>query len=246
MGIKRFGFLASVGLFAVGCGGGGSVGNATLVANPLAGSYIGEYINQNGHVDQFQLTIGPSGAVTGEYVAIGGTISSVKGNIDKDGHGNMSYAGGTANIQLNGFASQTATLSISPVQTSIPATQLALALNPATNLPAGNPFAGNYAGIFTDTTSNKSSALAITVSSTGVITGENLTNPNGFISSAEITGTISATGAVSYTTLNPQVTISGQMSQSNLSSAVQMTNGDSGVLRFYRFGGSFGPPPPAH
>jgi hypothetical protein len=146
---------------------------------------------------------------------------------------------------MDRFDQQTSALNIVPVKPGTPVAEVALTPSPGVSLPAGNPYAGNYAGILRDTTANTSGALAIVISASGAVWGQEITNVNGNFSSYTISGTMSASGALNVTLLEVQQTITGTVSRAtNVYGPVQFGNGDAGNLVFYPFASPFGPPPP--
>jgi len=244
---REFAFLLAVGFCCVACGGGG--GSAPQVPNPNAGTYFGAYIDDSGQIGQFQLTVNPTGIVSGQYVAANGTVNSVKGSVGQTGDGRLTYESSPATITMSGVdPTQSNVLSIFTNQTGNPTVDATLTLLPPKVLASDNPFTGSYGGYILDTTTNTKSALSIAVAPWGAFTGRQITiGSRGNFQSADIVGTISSSGALSYTNYYGQaVTAIGNLSKfTNVHGTVQLSNGDSANIVLYWVGSTFGPPPPS-
>lgn len=243
---RHFSYLIAVGFGCVACGGSG--GSAQQASNVNAGTYIGEYIDQNNKVGEFQLTVKPTGVVTGQYLTPTGVVTAVKGSIDQSGHGNLTLGTSTASVQMNGVNPQQSNLlSIVPVGIGQPTTEVTLTLVPPSALPTSNPFTGSYGGYITDTTTNKTSALAIGIVPWGAFTGQQIAiNDRGYFNSSDIIGNISSTGALSFTIYGQVITATGNLTKaSNIQGTVLLSNGDSANIVLYPIGAPFGPPPPS-
>jgi len=240
---KSFALLAAIGVFGVGCGGGGS--NAPQVANMYAGNYRGSFIDQSGNTGQFQLTVNSAGRVNGQYFYNWTSISTVTGSIDKDGHGRMNFGNGPATIQFNNNPEQTSTIYVQPASSTLPKAIVVLEPSPTGMNGSNNPFTGNYAATLKDTTLNQSVALAVSISPTGAVTGTEISLNKGDFSTTTIVGSITPAGVINLP-LAQQVTVTGTLSIAAIvGGPVQLSNGDSGNLSMFLYGGSFGPPPPA-
>ncbi len=224
--------LASIIVIVVlGCGGSGSSASTatsttgttgTTGNNPYAGSYQGEFIDQNSFIGSFSLAIGADGTVNGSY-GYAAPIS-FSGQINSSGSGSINGSNGTFQVTLG--ASGKATLG-GGIGTPSNGVFITLCSNP-NGVFSG--FSGLYAGTVHNITLGKTGIIALSISSSGAVTGVDLFNVSGTPTLLPVAGTLTSNGQLSYVV--DGVTVSGPVTLSGItiSGNVTETNGNSAAI----------------
>jgi len=251
--------LLAVGFGCAGCGGGAGVSSAP-VPGRYQGTYAGEFIDKQGLTGQLTLQVSGTNpeAVSGQFVYPAQTWSFT-GQITSGGTGTVDYQSDAAGTLQFGPAGQPTTklsiltnLIILPAPTGstgstgttgstggdgsgtgtvFPNAQVALISNPTGVFGGANSFAGSYAGTIQDTTLDKPDILAITIQSSGAVTGTGSSYVNGSPVLTSVSGTLSSSGSLSLVLAN-QVSVSGTVSlaKGTISGPLKLSNGDGATL----------------
>lgn len=225
---SRLGLAIGVVTCCAACGGGGGGGGGGGT-NPYAGSYVGEFVDQNGVTGQFDITVASNVAgnnITGAYLYTNNTINFT-GAINKQGHGDFTTSAGTTGIQFGQLAQPTTSLSINSINN--PGALVVLISNPTGLFGGANSFSGDYAGTVQNTTINKTGVIALSISSSGVVSGSDVVEVNGTPTLTTVSGTLSTAGALNYQIAANGVTVTGNVSLSNgtISGALTSSDGDA-------------------
>jgi hypothetical protein len=218
--IATFGLASSLGLAAFGCGGSGSSGSPA--ANPYAGNYSGDFVDQNDFIGPFTMTVSSSGALSGQFGYA--TPITYTGSIVSAGTGSITGTNGTFQVTLGGSGHTTLGGGIgAPTNGAF----ITLASNPTGTFSG---FSGDYAGTVHNTTLGATGIIALSVSSSGAVTGVDLFDVSGTPTLEPIAGTLSSSGALSYTVHG--VTVAGTVSLTGetISGSLTESDGDAASL----------------
>jgi hypothetical protein len=220
---------AAIIVVALGCGGSGGSGTTGTTttggstgANPYAANYAGQFIDQNSFISNFSLTIGSDGTVNGSY---GYTPPiTFSGSVNSSGVGSITGSNGTFQVTLG--ASGKATLG-GGIGTPSNGVFITLVSNP-TGVYSG--FSGLYAGTVHNLTLGKTGIIALSINSSGAVTGVDLFNVNGTPTLLPVAGTLSSSGQLNYVVNG--VTVSGpvSLSGSTISGNVNESNGNTATI----------------
>jgi hypothetical protein len=208
------------------------------VNSPYAGNYEGEFEDAQGVTGIFILNVAPNGTLQGQYDY--NPALTFTGSIGELTTGTITTSAGTSAISLGPTGSS---ISATVANTSGNGANVVLVLNPNDVFGGANPFTGDFAGTVTNSTLNKTGVLALTVSSSGVVTGSDLVDAAGTPTLTTITGTLSSAGALQYTVAATQVVVTGTVTITNgaISGSLSESNGDSATLALspLQYGNSF-------
>lgn len=219
--LRQFAFAAPlVGLLcAAGCGGSGGSGSSN---NPYAGTYSGNFVDQNNFIGTFTLTVSATGALTGQFGY--NNPLTYTGTINSAGTGSLTDSNGTFQVTLGGSGLTTLGGGIG---TPASGAYIALVSNPT---GVFNGLSGAYAGTVDNTTLGATGIIAFTVSSSGAVAGVDLFHVNGKPTLEPIAGTLSAGGALTYTVDGVTVTGNVALAGATLSGSLSESDGDAATI----------------
>lgn len=205
-----------------GSGGSGGTGSTSDSANPYAGTYSGQFEDQTSFIGPFTMTVSSSGAISGTYGYA--TPLNFTGSVNSSGSGSLTDSNGTFQVTLG--SSGLPTLG-GGIGTPSNGAFVALASNPTGQF---NGLSGDYAGTVHNTTVGLTGIIAFNVGSSGALTGLDLFVVNGSPTLVSISGTLSSSGALSYSIGSLTVTGTVSLSGTTLSGALTESDGDSATL----------------
>jgi hypothetical protein len=206
-------------LGVVGCGGsGGTSGGGT---NAFAGSYSGEFIDQDDVIATCTMTVDATGAVNGQFNY--GTPLTFTGQVNGSGAGTIQDSNGSLPITFGSSGHPTLGVGIG---TSTTGFFMTLISNPTGSFSG---FSGDYAGTVHNTTLNKTGIIALSVNS-GVVSGVDLFTVNGSPALKGVSGTLTSGGVLTYTVDGVTVTGTVTLSGTTISGPVQESNGNAATL----------------
>jgi hypothetical protein len=168
--------------------------------------------------------------VSGAFSNTKATYNLISGRVDNSGAGTVTIPGGTASVKLDLTASHSTTLQINPTTATNPSSLAVFSRN-VLDLPTGYPYAGNYSGTIQDKVTNKSQALAVIIQADESLAGSEVVNSSGSLSVVTVSGTVSTTGAIAFSTQSNQTYGTGNLTKGvALYGNVQLNNGDTAYL----------------
>jgi len=217
-------------------GGGGNVAGGGSTSSKYAGKYVGTYENgTTGTIGQFSFTVGSTGTISNGTIAINGTNETLTGSISNSGAATFISGGNTPTATGTMSAAGAPTVFATLKNTDNQTVWVVALLNPSGPAAGGNSFSNDYTGSTRNNTVGLTGILSFSVNGSGSLSGTTLIDEAGTIEFAAMSGSVSSSGALTYTITSNGVLITttkGQLALANssLTSSLKNTLGDSLTL----------------